>query len=193
MARTLVPVIEPPGISAVEPVHSAGEIGLGGLDDEVIVICHQYPGGDAPTETLYGLAEEGEKHRAINVVAEDGPLFIAAGSDVIKSAGKLDAKRSCHSTPRFPRLPRLSEESPPGRRISVRSPPEWKIGKRGLHEEWAMRRERKSEGVTPMAKLRRERKERRCDPRTRGRERTEGHTMSRQCDDNTRNEVVTLV
>ena len=51
------------------------------------------------------LAEEGEEHGAIDVVAEDGSSFIAVGSDVIEGAGKLDAKRSCHDVPRFPRSP----------------------------------------------------------------------------------------
>jgi hypothetical protein len=164
MARTLVPMVEPSGISAVEPVHSAGEIGLGGLDDEVIVIGHQYPGREAPTETLHSLSEEGEEHSGIDVVAEDGPSFIAARRDVVESAGKLDAKRSCHNTPRFPRLQQVAEESPPGRRIGVRSPSEWKILNRDLHEEWARRSRFKERRCDPRrAKLD---KEQRCDPKT---------------------------
>src|SRR5687767_1528205 len=38
-----------------------GEIGLGSLDDEVIVIRHQYPGSEAPTKTRHSLAEKGEE------------------------------------------------------------------------------------------------------------------------------------
>jgi hypothetical protein len=113
------------------------------------VIRHQYPRGEAPSETLHGLAKEGEEHRVIDVVAEDGPLFIAARSDVIESARKLDAKRSCHSRPRFPRLKRIAEESPSGRRTWREIASEWKIWSSNVHEQWVSWRRRK---------------ERRCDP-----------------------------
>ena len=75
-----------------------------------------------------------------------GSWLRAAGSDVIESAGKLDAKRSTHSLPSFPRSQRIAEESPSGRGIGVRSPSEWKIANRHVHKEWALRRGGKDEG-----------------------------------------------
>src|SRR5260221_14315034 len=95
-------VIEPSGIRAIEPVHAAGEVGLGCLNDEMEVIGHQDPGGEAPAEAVDDLAEEGEEGLAIGGGAEDGFALVAARGEVVDGAGILDAKGTCHSTAEDP-------------------------------------------------------------------------------------------
>src|SRR5258708_40176795 len=95
-------VIEPPGVRAIEPVHAAGEVGLGRLNDEMEVIGHQDPGGEAPAEAVDDFAEEGEKGLAIGVGAEDGFALVATRGEVIDGAGILNANRTCHSTAEDP-------------------------------------------------------------------------------------------
>src|SRR5258708_26934516 len=95
-------VIEPPGVRAIEPVHTSGEVGLGCLNDEMEVIGHQDPGGEAQAEAVHDLAEEGEEGLAIGVGAEDGFALVATRGEVIDGAGIFDAKGTCHSTAQDP-------------------------------------------------------------------------------------------
>ena len=69
--------IEPVRVLAVEPVHPFREVRLGRLQNEVKVVRHQHPGGDAPAEALDGFAEETQEGEAIVVGAEDGAALIA--------------------------------------------------------------------------------------------------------------------
>jgi len=82
----LVHAIEPCGVGAVDPVHTAGEVRLRRLNDEVKVIGHQHPGRDRPAEPLRRHAEEVEKCLAIPIGSEDRPAFIAAWRQMIESA-----------------------------------------------------------------------------------------------------------
>jgi len=84
-------------------MHTAREVRFWRLDDQVEVVRHQHPGRNTPAEACGRLLQEREKGFAICVVLEDSTLFVAAGSDVIDGAGKLDPKWSCHKAPRFPR------------------------------------------------------------------------------------------
>ena len=56
-------------------------------------------GGRRP---LHRDAEEVEESEPITIGAEDRPPFIAAGGDVVESAGELDAKWSCPDTSEKP-------------------------------------------------------------------------------------------
>src|SRR5438045_2113830 len=131
MSPSLVLAIEPSGVGAVEPVHATREVRLRRLDDEMEVVSHQHIGGDAPAEALDNLGEEAEEGFPIGIGEEDGALLIAAGSDVVDGAGKLDAKCSCHSPPRFPRMIRDTEKSPRCSPYPSSTSSEWKIALQG--------------------------------------------------------------
>src|SRR5437762_14270346 len=104
MSPALVLPIEPGGVCAFEPLHAAREVRLRGLDDQMKVVGHQHPGGDAPAEAFDRLGDEAEEGFPIAVGEEDGALLIAARGEVVDGAGELEAKWSCHSAPRFPRM-----------------------------------------------------------------------------------------
>jgi hypothetical protein len=48
--------------------------------------------------------KEIQKRDPVIIREENRPTLIAAGRDVVQSTWKLDAKWSCHSSPRFPRI-----------------------------------------------------------------------------------------
>src|SRR5882757_2986628 len=102
MTASFVDPVEPSGVSAVQPVHSDREIGLRGLDYEVIVIGHQDPHRDRPAKPFSCLPEEGEEGLAIAIGAEDVASFIAARGDVVESVFEFDSYRSCHNATEDP-------------------------------------------------------------------------------------------
>jgi hypothetical protein len=63
---------------AIEPVHTAPEVRLQRLDDEMEVIRHQHPGRDRPSKPSRRRAEEGEEGSAVAIGAEDVASLIAA-------------------------------------------------------------------------------------------------------------------
>lgn len=100
----------------------------------------------------------------MEVIEKDGAPFVAAGGDMMDGVGKVEAKLSCHSPPRFPRDERIPEESPWGRKNAPR------IGRcdGNLYDRWAGEWDAKNEGVTPRApkSSRSFTRERRCDPKS---------------------------
>ena len=67
-------------------MHTAREIRLRSLDDEMVMIRHQDPRSERPSKPSNRLAEEDEEGLAIAIGAEDGTVLIAAGGEVVESA-----------------------------------------------------------------------------------------------------------
>src|SRR4051794_4265924 len=132
MTPALVLPVEPAGVRTVQPVHAAREVCLGSLNDEMKVVRHQHPHRDAPAESPGRLAEKVHECDPIVVTEKDWTPFIAARGDVVHSAREFNAKWSCHSSPRFPRLFENAEESPRRRANGPPNSSEWKIR---LHPE----------------------------------------------------------
>jgi len=82
------------GVDAVELAHPLGKVGVGRLDDEVIMVRHLAVCAATPGETGAYRAEHA-KHakpiRAVAIIAIDRLAPIAARRHVIEPAGELDA------------------------------------------------------------------------------------------------------
>jgi len=85
------------GVDAVELAHPLGKVGVGRLDDEVIMVRHLAVCVATPGETGASRAEHAKhaKHakpiRAVAIIAIDRLAPIAARRHVIEPAGELDA------------------------------------------------------------------------------------------------------
>jgi hypothetical protein len=84
------------GVDAVELTHPLGEVRIGRLDDEVIVVGHLAPGVAAPVETAAHLAQHDEPVRAVLIVAIDRLAPITARGHMVQPASELDAEGSGH-------------------------------------------------------------------------------------------------
>jgi len=60
------------------------------------VVRHQYIGVEAEPNLFFVVLDPLEVDMPVLVVPEDVPLLIAPSEDMVESAGKFDAKRSCH-------------------------------------------------------------------------------------------------
>lgn len=78
-------------------LHAGRQIGLGRLDEEVIVVVHQHKPVQSPSVRLDRTAEPVEPFAAVGVVAHDRPPLVSAGDHVIQRAGKFDSQWSCHT------------------------------------------------------------------------------------------------
>jgi len=96
MPFVAVPPVEPPRVHAVQPVHSAGDIRLRRLNEEVIVIRHQAIRMASPIEDLDDLLEQLEETEPVTVIDEDLLLAVPAGRHVVGSAGSLESGRAGH-------------------------------------------------------------------------------------------------
>ena len=72
------------GVNAVELTHSLREIGIGSLDDTVIVVRHLAIDVAAPVETSANRAEHGEPIRAVLLFPIDDFASITARGDMIE-------------------------------------------------------------------------------------------------------------
>src|SRR5690349_6786809 len=102
MPGSVMPVVEPAGVRAVEPLHATRQIRFRRLDHEMEVIVHQHPRRNTPTKTASGVRKKPQKCLAIPVRSEDRTTLIAARRDVVDGARKLDTKRSCHNATEVP-------------------------------------------------------------------------------------------
>jgi len=96
MAPTLVPLVEPLRVAAVQPVHPVGEPPQLRLDDEVEVIAHQTEGVHLPPVSGHDGGEVREEREPVLVVEEDRSPRDAARRDVVDRAGELRAERPGH-------------------------------------------------------------------------------------------------
>ena len=88
--------VEPLGIDAVELAHAAREIGLGRLDDQMVVVGHLAPDVTAPTEPLAHDGEDVEESAPVVVVEEDVVTRVAPRGEMIERAGKFDPQGPSH-------------------------------------------------------------------------------------------------
>jgi len=91
-----VAAVEALRVGHVEAPHTAAEIGVRGLDDEVIVVVHQTVGVAAPALLLDFAPEQVEKPCPVGVVGEDVLLGVAARGDVGDGARELEAELAGH-------------------------------------------------------------------------------------------------
>jgi hypothetical protein len=96
MAVAAVAEIEPLRVAAVQVLHSARELLLRRLDDEVVVRPHQADGVHAPAVAVDALLEEAHEGVAVGIVAEDERAEDAARRDVEEPVRERRAKHARH-------------------------------------------------------------------------------------------------
>jgi hypothetical protein len=93
MADTLVSLVEPLRVDAVEAVHTGGDVVELGLDDQVEVIVEQAVGEDCPAEARGRVGEEAHPAPPIHVVDDDRHPRDAAHGEVEDAGGGKNATR----------------------------------------------------------------------------------------------------
>ena len=96
MPAPLVPDVEPLGVNAQEPLHACHQVGFGRLHHQVKVVAHQAIGMHLPAGFLAGLAQSGEKARAVLLVAKNVFAAVAAIDRVINGPGIFKAQFAWH-------------------------------------------------------------------------------------------------
>ncbi len=96
MADPLVTFIEQLSIDTVQLPHTDGEIAVGGLNEQMIMVGHETVGVTNPVVFFVDVLEGIEEIDTILVVFEDGLLFIPTGGHVVNGARVFYAKRSSH-------------------------------------------------------------------------------------------------
>ena len=86
-----MPAVEGLSVDAVD-AHEPRQVGLAGVQHEVVVVVHQAVGQHLRAEALHALGQHGEQGSAVGVVHEDGLAPVAAGGDVVHGAGEFDAE-----------------------------------------------------------------------------------------------------
>jgi kynureninase len=103
VARAVVTSVEPDRVDTVQPLHSARELGLGRLDEQVEVIVEEIPDVHFPAKPPLHLDEELEPRRAVAIVEHDRPLLDAAADDVVARGGRQLAARDPRHRATLPR------------------------------------------------------------------------------------------
>ena len=84
------------GVDAVQVPHSARQVALGGLEQQVEMIRHLAIRMHGEIESHASLAQHGHPGAPIVVILEDGRKPVAACSDVVERAGKFESQWSGH-------------------------------------------------------------------------------------------------
>ena len=96
MPAALVTPVEPGGVTEVEPLHGAAQMGFAQAQQQMIVVVHQREGAHAHPEAVGHFRQRLEKMGAVPVIPKDGTPLVAAAGHVIPSAGVLDAQGPGH-------------------------------------------------------------------------------------------------
>lgn len=95
-SEAAVPSVERLRVTAEELLEPAGELGLGALDDEVVVRRHEAQRVHRPAEPRGAVVQEHEEEPAIAVVAEDRASGDSTRHDVEVAVGKAAAQNARH-------------------------------------------------------------------------------------------------
>jgi hypothetical protein len=96
VAREAVALVESLGVRAVDELNTAGEVGLGGHNDEVVVVRHEAIRVGLPATSLGYTFEKLQEEQAITVIDIGDLLSVAACGDVVHPAGNEEARRAWH-------------------------------------------------------------------------------------------------
>jgi hypothetical protein len=99
VADESVPMVEANGIRALKPGHASHQVGIRGLQHQVIVVTHQAKGMYLPTSLLAGLGQGFEEVVPVNVIQKDVLTPVSATHDMVDGIWILNAQLARH----FPR------------------------------------------------------------------------------------------
>jgi hypothetical protein len=91
-----VPLVEGPGVTAVQVPHALVEVRLGCLNEEVVVVPHQAADVHPPPVATLDPAEDVQEDDPVLVVAHDRGVVVPAGHGVVAGAGAEVSVRASH-------------------------------------------------------------------------------------------------
>lgn len=77
-------------------MHGTGQRYVAALQSQMDMICHETKGVNTKPEPAYALLQKEIEAIPVVVAKEYGLTAVATKHDVIKSAGKMDARFACH-------------------------------------------------------------------------------------------------
>jgi hypothetical protein len=89
-------VVVPLRVTAVQKLHSGGEIGAGAFDEQVVVRVHEAKRVETPAEPPDDQPEQGEEVATIVVVAEERDLRHSAGEGVVDAVREDRTRQARH-------------------------------------------------------------------------------------------------
>jgi hypothetical protein len=96
VAGAVVARVEPLRIAAVEALHAGGEVGHGGVDEQVVVRAEEREREHGPVEVGDIVEQQVEEATAVEIVVEGGRAVDAARPGVEDAVGKQRPKLACH-------------------------------------------------------------------------------------------------
>jgi hypothetical protein len=96
VADALVPRVEAPGVRAVQEEHADAEIGLGRLEEQVVVIRQEAEREATPAKACYSRGNKTKKLGVVDLVLEDRLSSVAPSRHVEDAVGTLDATPMAH-------------------------------------------------------------------------------------------------
>ena len=91
-----MPQVEALGVNPQVPFHAGDPIGPGGFQDQVEVVAHEAIRMHLPLGRLTGLAQRGQKARAVFVVPENLLAVVSAIHNVVNGARIFHAQFARH-------------------------------------------------------------------------------------------------
>jgi hypothetical protein len=107
-----VPAIEALGVEAIELTHALRQVGLGGIDKEMVVVGHQTVGMAPPAVAVDHFAKHIEESARIGVVQKDRGAGVPARGHVVEGPRKLEAERPSHGRRLTSRVDSLGPQIP---------------------------------------------------------------------------------
>ncbi len=98
MAAATVPPVEVARVTAAKVLHPGGEVGLGRLDKQMLMIGHQHKGVQSPAIGFHRPPQPVEPLFPIGIVTDDGLALVATRDHVVQGAGEFHPQRSGHLT-----------------------------------------------------------------------------------------------
>jgi len=96
MVGSAVAGVEALRVASVQVAHAVREIGLGRLDDQVIVVAHQAADVHEPPVAPRDAPDQVDEERTVVVVQEDRAAVVPPCRDVVEAARDEVAARSRH-------------------------------------------------------------------------------------------------
>ena len=93
MPAARVAPVEPHRVDPIQPLHPAGELGPGRLDEQMEVVVEEVPRVHLPAEAPLDVEEELEPGLAVEVVENNRSLLDAAADDVVPRGTRQPAAR----------------------------------------------------------------------------------------------------
>ena len=84
------------GEYTIELAHALGQIAVGGLNEQVVVVAHEAIRIAKPIEALDHLRQRQQERASVVVVLKNGLTPVTACSDVVKRIGKFQAEWAGH-------------------------------------------------------------------------------------------------